>query len=209
VPALKHQQRSFEKFLVSEPEKLQLFLDAIQRLTDAGYIHIGLDHFALPNDDLVTASNDGSLHRNFQGYTTHAETDLLGFGVSAISHVGNTFTQNLRELNAWEDEIGAGRLPVFRGYVQTKEDSIRGAVIEECLCNGQIQKDRIERRFDIRFDDYFASELIRLREFELDGLVEGRMSRIIRVMPAGRIFIRAVARVFDSFLAAAVASQAV
>ena len=97
VPALKRQQRSFEKHLPSETEKLQLFLDAIQRLTDSGYVHIGLDHFALHNDDLVAAREDGSLHRNFQGYTTHAETDLLGFGVSAISHVGNTFTQNVRE----------------------------------------------------------------------------------------------------------------
>ena len=104
-----------------------------------------MDHFALPNDDSYVARDYGSLHRNFQGYTTHAETDLLGFGVSAISHVGNTFTQNVRELNAWEDEIGAGRLPVFRGYVQTKEDAIRGAVIEECLCNGRIKKTRIEK----------------------------------------------------------------
>lgn len=209
VPALKRQQRSFERYLPSEPDKLELFTDAIQRLTSAGYDQIGLDHFALPDDDLVRARDSGSLHRNFQGYTTHAETDLLGFGVSAISHVGNTFTQNHRELNTWEDEIGAGRLPVFRGYVKTKEDCIRGAVIEQCLCNGQIQKERIESRFDIQFDDYFAPELMRLRGFEQDGLVEGRLSRAIRVTPAGRIFVRSVAKVFDSFQAAAVASQAV
>jgi oxygen-independent coproporphyrinogen-3 oxidase len=184
-------------------------MDAIQRLTSAGYEHIGMDHFARPSDPLVTARDNGTLHRNFQGYTTHAETDLLGFGVSAISHVGKTFTQNHREIAAWEDEIDTGRLPVFRGYVLKKDDAIRGAVIEECLCNGRISKDSIEKRFEIDFDDYFMAELMRLNELERDGLVEGRTSRTIRITPAGRIFVRAVARVFDAFQSSAVASRAV
>jgi len=209
VPVLKHQQRSFEKYLPSESEKLQLLIDAMQRLTAAGYEHIGMDHFARPSDGLVAARNNGSLHRNFQGYTTHGETDLLGFGVSAISHIGNTFTQNHRELRAWEDEVGAGRLPVFRGYVQTKDAAIRAAVIEDCLCNDRISKNEIERRFQINFDDYFLSELMRLHEFERDGLIEGRMSRMIRVRPAGRVFVRTIAKVFDAFQSAAVASKAV
>ena len=209
VPALKHQQRSFEKYLPSESEKLQLFVDAIHILTAAGYEHIGMDHFARPADPLVAARDNGSLHRNFQGYTTHGETDLLGFGVSAISHIGSTFTQNYREINAWEDEIGSGRIPVFRGYVQTQDDAIRGAVIEECLCSGRIRKDEIERRFKIRFDDYFLTELMRLHDHECDGLIEGRMSRTIRITPAGRIFVRTVAKVFDAFQSAAVASKAV
>lgn len=209
VPAMKKQQRSFEKHLPTESEKLQLFMDAIERLTSAGYQHIGLDHFARPGDPLVAARDNGTLHRNFQGYTTHAETDLLGFGVSAISHIGNTFTQNHRELPAWEDEIDAGRLPVFRGYVLSKTDAIRGSVIEECLCNGRISKDLIEKRFEIDFDEYFMSELMRLNEFERDGLIDGRMSRTIRITPAGRIFVRAVARVFDAFQTSAVASKAV
>jgi oxygen-independent coproporphyrinogen III oxidase len=114
---------------------------------DTYYEHIGMDHLATPGDALVTARENGSLHRNFQGYTTHAETDLIGFGVSAISHIRNTFTQNHRELGAWEDEIGAGRLPVFRGYLQTTDDTIRAAVIEECFCNGRISKNNIENRF--------------------------------------------------------------
>jgi oxygen-independent coproporphyrinogen III oxidase len=209
VPVLKHQQRSFEKYLPSESEKLQLFVEAMQRLTAAGYEQIGMDHFARPTDGLVAARDNGSLHRNFQGYTTHVETDLLGFGVSAISHVGNTFTQNHRELSAWEDEVGAGRLPVFRGYVQTKDDAIRAAVIEDCLCNSRISKNEIERHFQINFDDYFLSELRRLHEYERDGLIEGRMSRMIRVRPAGRVFVRAIAKVFDAFQSAAVASKAV
>src|SRR5262249_4025206 len=162
-------------------------------------------HFARPGDALVAARDNGSLHRNFQGYTTHGETDLLGFGVSAISYVGNTFTQNHRELSAWEDEIGAGRLPVFRGYVQTKDETIRAGIIEEWLCIGRISKDAIEKRFEINFDNYFMPELMRMHELERDGLVEGRSSRTIRVTPAGRVFVRAVARLFDRFQAATVA----
>jgi oxygen-independent coproporphyrinogen III oxidase len=209
VPTLKHQQRSFERYLPAESEKLQLFLDAIEFLTAAGYEHIGMDHFARPGDPLVAARENGSLHRNFQGYTTHGETDLLGFGVSAISHVGSAFTQNHRDLNAWDDDVAAGRLPVFRGYAVTADDAIRGAVIEECLCSGRIAKDEINRRFDIDFDTYFVPELMRLKEHERDGLVEGRLSRTIRVTPVGRIYARAVARVFDAFQSAAVASRAV
>jgi oxygen-independent coproporphyrinogen-3 oxidase len=209
VPSIKKQQKSFEKFLPSEPEKLQLFVDAIERLTSVGYEHIGMDHFARPSDPLVAARDNGSLHRNFQGYTTHAETDLLGFGVSAISHIGHTFTQNQRELTAWQDEIGAGRTPVFRGYAQTRDDLIRGAVIEECLCNGRIWKDGIERKFNIDFDAFFRPELTRLHELELDGLIEDRTSRMIRVTPAGRIFVRTIANVFDAYQAASVASKAV
>src|SRR5215471_12201549 len=209
VPVLKHQQRSFEKYLPSESEKVQLFLDAIHRLTAAGYEHIGMDHFARPGDPLVAARDNGSLHRNFQGYTTHADTDLIGFGVSAISHVGRTFTQNHRELGSWEDEIDAGRVPVFRGYTQTRDDLLRGAVIEECLCSSRISKDRIEQKFNVEFDTFFRRELIRLEELERDGLIEERTSRVIRVTPAGRIFVRAIARAFDAFQGVSVASKAV
>jgi oxygen-independent coproporphyrinogen-3 oxidase len=209
VPALKRQQKSFERHLPSEADKLQLFLDAIQRLTAAGYEHIGMDHFARPGDALVTARDNGSLHRNFQGYTTHSETDLLGFGVSAISHAGMTFTQNQRDIAAWDDDVGAGRLPVFRGYVQTKDDAIRAAVIEECLCNSRISKGEIEKRFQIRFNEYFLPEVMRLHEFERDGLIEGRLTPTIRVTPVGKIFVRAVARVFDAFQSATIASKAV
>jgi oxygen-independent coproporphyrinogen-3 oxidase len=129
--------------------------------------------------------------------------------VSAISHVGGTFAQNHREMAAWEDDIGADRLPVARGYVQSKDDSIRGAVIEECLCNGRISKEAIETRFRIRFDEYFMRELMRLYVLECDGLIEGRTSRTIRITPAGRVFSRAVAKVFDAFQPSPVASQAV
>lgn len=209
VPTLKRQQRAFEKLLPTEAAKLQLFLDAILAFTAAGYEHIGMDHFARPHDPLVRARDNHSLHRNFQGYTTHAETDLLGFGVSSISHVGNTYAQNPRDLLLYEDAVREGRLPTFRGYVLSKDDTIRAMVIEECLCNARIPKDAVEKRFGIDFDDYFRPELARLHVLEQDGLIDGRISRIIQLTAAGRIFVRSIAHVFDAFQSAAVASKAV
>jgi oxygen-independent coproporphyrinogen-3 oxidase len=123
--------------------------------------------------------------------------------------VGHTFTQNCRELGAWEDEIDAGRVPVFRGYVQTRDDVIRSAVIEECLCSGRISKNVTAEKYRIDFDAYFAKELDLMQEMERDGLVNGRLSRVIRVTQAGRIFVRTIAQVFDAFQPAAVASKAV
>lgn len=209
VPTIKKQQRSFERHLPAEEDKVQLFVDAIATLTAAGYEHIGMDHFARRSDPLVAARDAGSLHRNFQGYTTHAETDLVGFGVSSISHVGRVFTQNQREIGAWMADVEAGRWPIFKGYVLTIDDAIRGSVIEECLCRGIISKDRVEARFAINFDEYFAREIAALAVLEKDGLVTNRLSRTIRVTTAGRIFIRSVARIFDAFQPAAVASKAV
>ncbi len=209
VPSIKRQQRSFEKYLPSETEKLQIFMAAVERLISAGYEQVGMDHFARRSDPLVAASVNGTLHRNFQGYTTHAETDLIGFGVSAISHVGRTFAQNVRGLSEYEDAIASGRLPVFRGYVQSHDDVIRAAVIEECLCSGRISKDAVENRFNIEFDEYFRPEIAYLQRIALDGLIEGATARQITVTPTGRIFIRSIAKVFDAFQSSAVASKAV
>jgi len=209
VPTLKRQQRSFEKHLPPELDKLRLFEEAVECLTGAGYEFIGIDHFARSGDSLVAARDSGTLHRNFQGYTTHAETDLLGFGVSAISAVAGVFTQNPRDLQAWSDCVDAGRIPVFRGYERTADDALRGSVIESWLCNGRILKDQIERLFTIRFDEYFATELSTLKEFEADGLLVGLESRVISSTPKGRIFMRAAAQVFDAFQSATVAARTV
>jgi oxygen-independent coproporphyrinogen-3 oxidase len=209
VPSLKKQQRALEAYLPGENEKLGLFVKAIEDLTAHGYNYIGLDHFARPEDPLSIAAASGTLHRNFQGYTTHAASDLVGFGVSAISNIGDVFTQNHRELTHYAAAIQLGRLPVARGYIRTEDDCIRGAVIEGILCNAQLVKSEIENRFDIDVDEYFEDELRALEEFEKDLLVSDVWSDVITVTPIGRIYNRAIAQVFDAFSPASVASRAV
>jgi oxygen-independent coproporphyrinogen III oxidase len=209
VPAIKKQQKALESYLPSEIEKLVLFSTAVDHLTSAGYEYIGMDHFALPEDPLSVALHNGTLHRNFQGYTNHAETDLLAFGVSAISHIADTFTQNHREIPAYEGCIREGKIPVARGYVLTEEDRLRGTIIEKLLCHGMLSKPEIEDRFSIRFDQYFAPELDRLSQFERDGLVDGVRAGMLHVTRIGRTYIRAIAQVFDAFQPAPVASRAV
>src|SRR6185503_4775021 len=135
--------------------KLALLQLAIERLTAAGYRHIGMDHFALPDDDLCVAQDALSLHRNFMGYTTHADCDLIGLGVSAISHIGDSFSQNPRELPAWEIAIDQGQLPVWRGLELSFDDRVRADVIQQLMCNAAIDIPAIERRHDIEFWDYF------------------------------------------------------
>jgi oxygen-independent coproporphyrinogen III oxidase len=209
VPSMKRQQRSFEKYLPSETEKLQIFMAAVERLISVGYEQVGMDHFARRSDPLIAASVNGSLHRNFQGYTTHAETHLIGFGVSAISHVGTTFAQNVRNLSEYGDAIASGRLPVFRGYIQSRDDVIRAAVIEECLCSGRITKDAVEKRFNIGFDEYFRPEVAYLETIAHDGLIDSATARQITITPVGRIFVRSIAKAFDAFQSTAIASKAV
>jgi oxygen-independent coproporphyrinogen-3 oxidase len=158
---------------------------------------------------LAVELHNGTLHRNFQGYTTHAEADLLAFGVSSISAVGGVYTQNHRELPLYEAAIDATRIPVIRGYSLTEDDRVRAAVIEKILCHASLKKSEIEKTFGIDFDTYFGLELGSLVEFQRDGLVESASGPIIRVTPVGRLFIRCIGQVFDAFKPAAVASRAV
>ncbi len=209
VPSMKKQQKALEAHLPSDKTKVDLFVAAIERLTAAGYDYIGMDHFARPNDPLSVARRNGTLHRNFQGYTTHSEADLLGLGVSSISHAGDTFTQNFRELPLYETSIRAGRIPVTRGYTMTAEDRIRAMVIEKLLCHAYLCKRDIEEEFGLSFDEFFAPELSRLGEFEKDGLVLNVSSGTMEVTALGRVFIRTIAQVFDAFQPAPVASRAV
>jgi len=209
VPSMKKQQKALEAHLPSEQEKLATFLTAIDFLTAASYEYIGIDHFARSGDPLSQALKDGTLHRNFQGYTTHAETDLLAFGVSSISYIGDTFTQNHRELPLYEASVLAGRIPVARGYSRTAEDCIRGTVIEKLLCHAALSKRDIEVQFGLHFDEYFEGELLRLEDFERDGLVSGLHDDSIRITPRGRIYMRVIAQVFDAFQSATVASRVV
>src|SRR5262249_3326962 len=135
--------------------RLTLLALAVEKLTRAGYRYIGMDHFARPDDDLARAQDAGTLQRNFQGYSTCGNTDLIGLGVSSISHVGETFSQNARELPAYYAALDAGRLPVVRGLSMTRDDTIRADAIQQLMCHGTLDTGEFDRRHAIDFDDYF------------------------------------------------------
>jgi oxygen-independent coproporphyrinogen-3 oxidase len=199
VPWLKKQQGSFARHIPQGMEKFRIFRAGIERFTRAGYIYIGMDHFARPDDELCAAQRDRTLHRNFQGYTTKAGADLFGMGVSSISGVGRTYAQNFRVLKDYYEAIEQGRLPTMRGLRMTEEDALRATVISRILCHCVLHKREIEQEFGIRFDDYFADELERLKPLEADGLVVVNPESIA-VTSLGRIFIRNVGMIFDSYL---------
>jgi len=179
--------------------KLALLQLAIDRLGKAGYRHIGMDHFALPDDDLARARQLVNLHRNFMGYTTHADSDLIGLGVSAISHIGDSFSQNPRDLPAWEAAIDAGSLPVWRGLTLSFDDRVRADVIQQLMCHASIDIDATAYRHDIDFDEYFAESLLRLEPLAADGLLtlDGHH---ITATARGRLLLRIIAMCFDNHL---------
>jgi len=179
--------------------KLSLLQLAIEKLTAAGYRHIGMDHFALPDDDLSLAQEAGSLQRNFMGYTTHAECDLIGLGVSAISQVGDSFSQNPRDLAPWEIAVDRGEPPVWRGLELSQDDRVRADVIQQLMCNGAVDIDRIEWRHDIDFREYFSAAFGRLAPLVEDGLVEIDAKRI-SATSRGRLLLRVIAMCFDAYL---------
>jgi oxygen-independent coproporphyrinogen-3 oxidase len=172
---------------------------AIDKLIAAGYRHIGLDHFALPDDELSRALDNGSLHRNFMGYTTHADCDLIGLGVSAISHVGDSFSQNHRNLVDWEVAVDKGHQPLWRGIELSEDDIIRADVIQQIMCRGQVDLQRIEQRYDLVFEEYFADALARIAPLMKDGLVDVDAERIVATS-RGRLLLRMIAMCFDHYL---------
>ncbi|HET6434237.1 MAG TPA: oxygen-independent coproporphyrinogen III oxidase [Xanthomonadaceae bacterium] len=179
--------------------KLGLLQLAIEKLTAAGYEYIGMDHFALPDDDLARAQARGGLHRNFMGYTTHADSDLVGLGVSAISHIGDSFSQNPRDLPSWQIAIDEGRLPVFRGMRLSEDDQLRADLIQQLMCQGEIPVGALERRYGIDFRAYFAQALERLAPLLADGLVRPEPGRYT-VTAQGRLLLRNIAMCFDAYL---------
>jgi len=200
LPALfKPQQRIDAADLPAPDMKLALLQLAIEKLTAAGYVYIGMDHFALPDDDLALAQSRGDLHRNFMGYTTHADSDLLGVGVSAISHVGASFSQNPRDLPTWQAAIDAGRLPVFRGVHLNQDDQLRADLIQHLMCQGEVPVSMLERRYAIEFRDYFRDALVRLQPMIDDGLVRLEGGRILATS-RGRLLLRNIAMCFDRYL---------
>jgi oxygen-independent coproporphyrinogen-3 oxidase len=203
----KAQTQIEERDLPDAATKLSLLQLAIERLTAAGYRHIGMDHFALPEDDLAVAREAQSLHRNFMGYTTHAECDLVGLGVSAISHIGDSFSQNPRELTAWELAVDAGTPPVWRGLALSSDDRVRADVIQQLMCHAAIDEVEIERRHELVFADYFAEALARLEPLIADGLAV-RAGRRIVATSRGRLLLRIIAMCFDNHLATTVQAPA-
>ena len=193
------QNRIRSEDLPAPAEKLALLELAIARLTAGGYEYIGMDHFALPDDALAMARARGSLHRNFMGYTTHADSDLVGLGVSAISHIGDTFSQNPRDLPSWDASIDAGRLPVVRGMQLDEDDVIRADLIQQLMCRAEVSMDALERRHAIVFREYFATDLEKLAALEADGLVRVGPGRI-QVTARGRLLLRNIAMCFDRYL---------
>ncbi len=185
--------------LPSAAEKLGLLQLAIDKLTAAGYVYIGMDHFALPEDELCRAQAAGTLQRNFMGYTTHAHCDLVGLGMSSISHIGDSFSQNPRELQGWQSALEAGQLPVWRGRSLDGDDVLRADVIQQLMCQGRIEIRAVEQRHGVEFATYFAAAIERLQPLIGDGLVHmdaGGVTATAR----GRLLLRVIAMCFDRYL---------
>ncbi|MFP4560519.1 MAG: oxygen-independent coproporphyrinogen III oxidase [Thiohalorhabdus sp.] len=200
------QRRIRDEDLPAPEEKLAILADTIERLTAAGYVYIGMDHFALPDDELTRAQQQGQLHRNFQGYSTHADCDLVALGATAIGSVGATYSQNVRTLEPYYEALDSGELPVFRGYELTAEDRLRRAVITRLMCDFALDFDRVEADWGVDFAEHFAAELADLEEMAADGLIE-LGERGLTVTPRGRLLIRNVAMVFDAYLRAKEGAQ--
>lgn len=196
---LKHQSKMDAATLPGAQEKGELIALARRMLVDAGYESIGMDHFALPDDDLSKALKDGRLHRNFMGYTTIADTQVLGIGPSAISYVGNAYAQNEKRLFKYYRFLAKGGLATTAGIVLSEDDLIRRAVIEQLMCNFRLSFQDLRERFGIEFDAYFAAEAQELKALESEGFFE-RAGDGLRVLPLGQMFIRNLAMVFDAYL---------
>ncbi|HTV84655.1 MAG TPA: oxygen-independent coproporphyrinogen III oxidase [Dyella sp.] len=185
----------------SAAERLDLFGQALETLTGAGYVYIGMDHFALPGDDLVRAQRAGTLQRNFQGYSTFGHCDIVGLGPSAISRIGDTYSQSIRDLAGYSAAVLGGNLPVARGIALTADDRLRREVINTLMCDGELDMLAFSESHHLDFPSYFGQELVRLYRLGEDGLVAVD-DRRIRVTPTGRFLLRQIAMSFDAYLPA-------
>lgn len=200
LPHLFRAQRMINTDEVPPPEvRLELLASTTERMTGAGYVYIGMDHFALPEDELSVAMREGTLQRNFQGYSTCRETDLVGMGVSAIGKIGNSFAQNHKDIRTWQSAIEAGELPTWRGIALSGEDRLRREIIAAIMCQGLVRFSEFEQIYGIDFEDYFAYELETLKPLEEDGLIE-LSEQSIKVTPTGLLLLRAIAMKFDEYL---------
>lgn len=195
----KPQRRIEESALPTAADKLGIMKYAIERLVDAGYVYIGMDHFAKPDDELTIAQQQGRLHRNFQGYSTQAECDMIAFGISSISKLGAIYAQNHKTEEDYYDALERGELPVLRGVELTADDVLRRSIIQALMCHFELSIESIEIAHLIEFRRYFAPELHDLERMAEAGLVEIG-DRWITVLPPGRLLVRAIAMVFDRYL---------
>jgi oxygen-independent coproporphyrinogen-3 oxidase len=200
LPDLFKTQRQIDASALPPPaEKLEILKTVIEQLTRAGYVYIGMDHFAKPDDELARAQQAGTLYRNFQGYSTHADCDLIGLGATSIGMVGDSYSQNLKTLEEYYARIDEGRLAVFRGVRLNADDRLRRAAITALICHFKLEFTGIERQYGIRFRDYFAVELAELADMQADKLL-ALSETGIRVLPPGRLLIRNICMVFDRYL---------
>ncbi|MGZ3180989.1 MAG: oxygen-independent coproporphyrinogen III oxidase [Telluria sp.] len=195
----KSQRRISEEDMPSSETKLDMLSLCIRRLTEAGYVYIGMDHFAKPDDELAVAQRTGRLHRNFQGYSTHAEADLVACGVSAIGSVAGAYNQNVKTLEEYYEALDRNELPIQRGFRMQMDDMLRRSIIQGLMCNFELSLRHIEEDFPVKFNEYFAQELVKLEALAKDGLLT--LSRDwISVTPKGRLLIRNICMVFDRYL---------
>jgi oxygen-independent coproporphyrinogen-3 oxidase len=175
--------------------------NSIAQLTHAGYSYIGMDHFALPDDELASAQEDGTLQRNFQGYTTHGHCDLIGLGVSSISQIGELYCQNNSDITLYQQSLDNDQLATCRGLLCNSDDRIRRAVIQQLICQFRLNFAAVEDKFNIDFAGYFAAIWPQLEQMDKDGLIELN-DQGIDIRPAGRLLTRSVCMLFDSYLSA-------
>ncbi|MEZ9145758.1 oxygen-independent coproporphyrinogen III oxidase [Vibrio sp. 10N.286.52.C3] len=207
MPQLFAAQRKIkDEDLPEAKEKMAILQDTIETLTGAGYQFIGMDHFALPEDELAVAQREGILHRNFQGYTTQGEADLIGFGVSAISMVGDAYAQNQKELKKYYAQVNDLRHALWKGVALDSDDLLRREVIKQLICNFKLDKTMIESEFSVNFNRYFKEDLELLQTFINDDLVEVD-DKEIRVTLRGRLLIRNICMCFDKYLRAKARQQ--
>ena len=200
LPTLfKPQRRINEADLPAASEKLAILQHTIKHLTEAGYLYIGMDHFALPNDELAIAQRNGTLYRNFQGYSTHANCDLIGLGITSISQVSDSYGQNVKTLDEYYAQINTGHIPIFRGIALNADDKLRRAVITQLICHFTLDIPRIEKEYAIDFKNYFSIEWAELKMMQEDGLLMQNDQRI-DILPAGRLLVRNICMTFDAYL---------
>lgn len=199
MPKLFKTQRQIKsEDLPTAEQKLSILQLSINKLTQAGYQYIGMDHFAKPDDELSLAQQQNRLHRNFQGYATHAECDLIGFGITSIGNIGDAYAQNVKTLLEYDTLLKQNQLPLMRGISLSEDDKLRRQIITRLICDFELSIVEIEQEYGIQFKEYFADAYPQLEQFAEDGLLQYNWKNIV-VLPAGRLLIRNICMAFDKY----------